>query len=62
MRVCWDGAQLRQSNSSSLLATSPPPALMSDSWTVLITSPQHVPINCLRAVQVKERMEAEGQY
>ena len=43
MRV---GVQLQQGDSSSLPATSPPPALTSNSWAVSITSPQHVPITC----------------
>lgn len=37
-RVCWDGVQLHLSDSSSLLALSPPPALTSNCWAVLFAS------------------------
>lgn len=62
MSVYRDGVQMHQSNSSSLLPLSPPPALTSDSWAVSITAPQHVPVTCLRSVQMKERMKAEDSY
>lgn len=39
MGVCRDGVQLQQSNSSCLLAASPPPALTSNSWAVMLLSP-----------------------
>lgn len=39
MSVCQDGVQLQQSNSSCLPAISPPPALTSNSWVVMIMSP-----------------------
>ncbi len=59
MRAYQDGVQL---HSSSLPATSPPPALTSNSWAASIASPQRVPVTCLRSVRVKERMEAEEDY